>query len=90
MRKETSLERFKRLIKTKRYRIFLAKRFVVMVTAAAVVSVPFCIRGIIVNAASEEPEIMEVVQEVESPEPSEVISCVVPEVEDSAGSRAFD
>lgn len=82
MQQESSLKQFKRRIKTKRYRIFLAKRFAVIATAAAVAAIPFCIRGIIVNAASEEPEIIEVVQEVEAPKISEVITYVVPEVEE--------
>jgi len=77
MRQESCIERFKRRIKTKRYRVWLGKRIIVCTVFAAVVSVPFfVVRGGEAKAAEKSVEVV-VMQAVE-PEKTAVMN--VPEI----------
>lgn len=56
MRQENCLQRFKRRIKTKPYRLWLGKRILVCTTAVAVVSVPFLIGRVAAQSNDETPQ----------------------------------
>ncbi len=56
MRQENCVQRFKRRIKTKPYRLWLGKRILVCTTAVAVVSVPFLIGHVAAQSNEETPQ----------------------------------
>lgn len=57
MRQETSLERFKRRIKTRRYRVWLGKRILLGTLAVALVSVCFVVPVACANNDDQEPAV---------------------------------
>ncbi len=54
MQQENCLERFKRRIKTKRYRLWLGTRILIYTTAAAVVSAPFIVGHVAAQTADKD------------------------------------
>ena len=79
MRQESCIERFKRRIKTKRYRAWLGKRIIVCTVFAAVVSVPFfVVRGGEAKAAEKPVEVVA----MQAVEPEKVAVMNVPEIVD--------